>query len=252
MTEDHLPNTDQGGEISAAALRQLNALLDAGPGENATDEEMDAFMAQIMALDGGAEAMKNLAEQIAEGGVLENLLPEGSDSAILYTPVKSPTRIVFRAHIQEGTSQVWRRFSLASDACFYDLHCALQDVFEWRSLEPHRFELREGGVTEVVFSSATEQSGEEEDYCEFQNRMVDLFREGCASYHYCLEEESLPEVLVAVEKVTADDSGVGKTPLSPRLLGGEGPKETFDLAEIAFRNPSQVLQFGVMPAHEEE
>ena len=52
--------------------------------------------------------------------------------------------------------------------------------------------------------------------------------------------------------MTEDDSGVGKTPFGPRLLGGEGPSDDFDLAEIAFRNPAQVLKFGVMPSFNEE
>ena len=239
---DELYDSIQGGEISEDALRQLNHLLDAGPGENASDEEMDAFMAKILAIDGGAEAIKNLAEQIVSGGVSPDLLPEENESASLYQPLQSALRLVFRCHLNDSQPEKWCRLSLASDASFFDLHCALQDAFDWRTLDPHRFEIRAGESVEIAFGSVSSGSSGENLFCEFQNLIVEVFQGGCDRLFYLSESSDFPEVVVQIEKITADDSATGKTPHSPRLISPEQAEPCL------FRDPAKVLRFGVMPS----
>ena len=125
-------------EISPEALQQLNALLEEGPGEDASEEEVEAFMKKFAETPGGSAMLKTLNQQLADGGgallneVLGQQLPsldEEPDWSLYQTP-QSPLRLVFR--IQPVAAQIphWRRVTLPSDASFFDLHFALQDAFQ--------------------------------------------------------------------------------------------------------------------------
>lgn len=236
------------GEISPEALQQLNELLDEGPGEDATEEEVADFMKKFTETEGGAAMLKGLTEQLAEGGgdLLSGLLGqevpmvEDGFGHALYEPPKNSLRLVF--HLQAVASELsyWRRITLPADACFFDLHSALQDAFELRDESPHRIEWREGQKVAATFLSGDYEVKEGDDYCEYQNRPLDLFSEGVTGLFYCQADSSNPSYLITMEKLIDPNSFDSPVGVAPICIGGEGPGEDFKLSQIVFRTSRTV------------
>ncbi|MGJ8697541.1 MAG: plasmid pRiA4b ORF-3 family protein [Verrucomicrobiaceae bacterium] len=208
-----------GGEISPEALEKLNALLDSGPGEGASEEEVAAFMERVMATEGGMAMIKGMAEQLTEGGGLDRMLKEEAET--LYTPMVSPARMIFRVELSGTKPLVWRRLSLPADASFFDLHIAIQDAFGWEGRQPHRFEVWEDGRRELCFGP--EGSGEgADDYCEVQNGMGELFQEGVTDFLYLYDlEEGWKHGVVIEALVPAGEKGTSGE-VKPKLHDGAG------------------------------
>lgn len=175
----------KGGEISEDALRQLNELMEAGPGEDASDEEIDAFMAKAMKIDGAAEMIQQFSDQMADGGVLAEVLKTEAANEP-FAQLSSAARLIYS--LEKGTRSI--RMSLPTDASFYELHAAITEAFEIGLKEEHRFELREDGDVEVVFSQ--EDSGN--SYCEKTNKVLDIYEAGISVFHYLNDGEYLVKV----------------------------------------------------------
>lgn len=237
---------ESSGEISPESLQALNELLAAGPSEDASEEEVASFMAQFEALPGGGAMLQSVRQQLEAGGgeFLQALLGQGIPAPEedlvkeLYRSPRSPMRLVFRIEEKGCESEPrWRRLTLPSDASFYDLHLALQDVFGIRSPEVHRFEWRLGVRVEAVFLSGEETVAEGDDYCEFQNRPIDLFSEQVEEYFYCLGGSEPQEFVVQMEKVIAQGSTDWTSSLQPQCLSGADGGLDFEPSHIIFRDP---------------
>lgn len=239
---------DEGdGEISPQALQKLNALLDQGPGEDATEEEVADFMKKFAETEGGASMLKGLTEQLAEGGgdLLSELLgqelpsSEGDFDRSLYQAPQNSLRLVFHIQLVAAEKPFWRRLSLPSDACFFDLHYALQDAFSLNDEGPHRIEWREGEKVAATFLSGDSEVEEGDDYCEYQNRPLDLFSEGVTGLFYCLEGDKTPSYIITMEKMIDPNSFENPAGFMPVCIGGGGPEQSFEPSQIEFRTPGE-------------
>lgn len=232
------------GEISPEALEQLNVLLDQAPGDDASEEEVSEFMAKFSATPGGGALLESLRKELAEGGgaLLSGLLGQATNfddgfDVSLYRPPSSSLRLVFRVQDNGAKLPHWRRISLPSDACFYDLHLAAQDAFQLEGNGSFRFEWREGETVAATFLTVKGASVEGEDYCAFQNRPLDLFSEGVERLYYCLPASGVPELAVFMEKLIDRNSFENPSGSSPDCIGGQGPGEEFHCGQITFRTP---------------
>ncbi|MBK1834056.1 hypothetical protein [Roseibacillus ishigakijimensis] len=209
-------------EISAETLSHLNEILAKGPAEEASDAEIEAQLAKIRALPGGERLLRSLAEQMNQGGgeLLAQLtasLPDSPTWPPDYRPPQASLRLVGQARHSRETAS-WVRLSLPSDACFFDWNRALQAVFA-EEIAPRRpfFEWREGGEVAALFSQDPADA-EGNQFCEVQNRPLDLFAEGVEEIYYC--RPGLPEIILRWEKVLEPPPGERADP-RPRILGGE-------------------------------
>ena len=242
MSADEFNEKD--GEISPESLQALNDLLAQGPAENASEEEVEAFMAQFAAMPGGEEMLRGVGRQLCEGGedLLRSLLgaevAEGVGESVrkLYCKPSSLLRLVFRIEEEKGEG-FWRRISLPSDASYYDLHLMLQDAFGLRAREEYWFEWRVGKKVEAVFSDRESEVEDETDFCVFQNRPIDLFSEQVEKIFYSLRGEPLREFVVQMEKVIAPEKNEEAVSGKPVCLAGGGGEEDFDPESISFRVP---------------
>ena len=234
---------DEAEEISVEALQQLNALLEKGPGEDASEEEVEVFMKKFAETPGGATMLKTLNQQLAEGGgaLLNQLMGQdlpslnGEPDWSLYRAPQSPLRLVFRIEPVGAKIPHWRRLALPSDASFFDLHYALQDAFGLDSAAPHRFEWCEKDRVEATFLSGGAEVKEGDDYCEYQNRPLDLFSEGAERIFYYQEDEATPAILVKMEKVVEPNSFEIPEGFSPVCIDGKGPQDDFEPSKVTFR-----------------
>lgn len=157
-----------GGEISPEALEQLNRLMEEGPGEDASDEEIAAFMKKALEIEGAAEMITQFEAQLKSGVLAEVLKVEAENEP--FAQLKSPLRVIYRV----GEL----RLSLPSDATFYELHAALTEALNLEGKESHHFELREDGLVEVEFGSREGQ------YPEREHLVSDMIEGGVANFHY--------------------------------------------------------------------
>lgn len=192
----------KGGEISEDALRKLNELIEAGPGEDASGEEIDAFMAKAMKIEGAAEMIQQFSEQIKDGGVLSEVLKTEAANEP-FAQLNSAARLIYHVGKEERSI----RMSLPTDASFYELHAAITEAFEIGLKEGHRFELREDGEVEVVFSE--KDSGE--SYCERTNKMLDIYEAGVSAFHYLNDGEYLVKI-EAMAAAGEEGTSLGMTP----------------------------------------
>ena len=56
--------------------KSLDDLLDSMPDENAPEEEVNAFVEQVLSTPGGGELIRDFAGKITEGGILDTMLKE--------------------------------------------------------------------------------------------------------------------------------------------------------------------------------
>ena len=110
----------KGGEISEDALRQLNELMEIGLGEDASDEEINVFMAKAMQIEGAAEMIQQFSEQMADGGVLAEVLKTEAANEP-FAQLSSPARLIYLISKEDRSL----RLSLPTDASFYELHAAI-------------------------------------------------------------------------------------------------------------------------------
>ena len=103
--------------------------------------------------------------------------------------LKSPARLIFRVELLRTQPLVWRRISLPADCAYFHLHCAIQDSFGWQNSHLHRFEIWENGRRELTFSLGRENEPLEDDYCEIENGVLDLFRETILEFIYLYDFE---------------------------------------------------------------
>lgn len=172
-----------GGEISSASLEKLNRLMEEGPGADASDEEIAAFMEKAMAINGAAEMIAQFEEQLKSGTLSEVLQLETEKEP--FAQLQSPLRVIYRV------GEV--RLSLPSDASFFELHAALTEALNLDGKESHHFELREEGVVEVIFGP------EEGQYPEREHLVSDMIEGGVTDFHYLHAGEHH----VVIESVTA-------------------------------------------------
>ncbi|MDB4408799.1 hypothetical protein N9224_00440 [Akkermansiaceae bacterium] len=194
----------KGGEISENALRQLNELIEAGPGEDASDEEIDAYMAKAMKIEGAADMIQQFSEQMKDGGVLAEVLKTEAANEP-FAQLNSAARLIYLVE-KEGRSI---RMSLPTDASFYELHAAITEAFEigLKEKEGHRFELREDGEVEVVFSEKDYGNS----YCEKSNKVLDIYEAGVSVVHYLNDGEYRVKI-EAMAAAGEEGTSLGMTP----------------------------------------
>ena len=155
--------------------KSLDDLLDSMPEENAPKEELDAFVEEVLSTPGGEALIRDFAGKITDGGPLDTMLKE-EEAELANLKLKSPARLIFRIELPRTKPLVWRRFSLPADCAYFHLHCAIQDSFGWQNSHLHRFEIWENGRRELTFSLGRENKPSDDDYCEIENGVLDLFR----------------------------------------------------------------------------
>ncbi|MDA7892139.1 plasmid pRiA4b ORF-3 family protein [Akkermansiaceae bacterium] len=205
--------------ILPAMTDPLDDLLAKMPEPDASESEIEAFMEKVMSTPGGAELIHSFAEKITAGGSLDTMLKEeeaGSERLAL----KSPARFIFRIELLDTKPLVWRRLSLPADCAYVHLHHAIQDSFGWEDAHLHRFEIWEDGHRELTFSP--DESEDTPDYCEVENRIIELFRENVGEFLYLYDfGDNWRHRVVIEDFVQAGVNGTSKD-LKPHLHDGEG------------------------------
>ncbi|MDG2401307.1 MAG: plasmid pRiA4b ORF-3 family protein [Akkermansiaceae bacterium] len=201
--------------------KSLDDLLDSMPDENAPEEEINAFVEQVLATPGGEELIRDFAGKITEGGTLDTMLKE-AEAELANLKLKSPARLIFRIELPQTKPLVWRRFSLPADCAYFHLHCAIQDSFGWQNSHLHRFEVWEDGRRELTFSLGREDEPLGDDYCEIENGILDLFRENVLEFIYLYDfEDNWRHRVIIEDFVQAGIKGTSKK-RNAHLHGGEG------------------------------
>ena len=211
------------GEISDASLRRFNELMDGFPGDDASEEEVEAFMKEVMDSDAGAQMIESFSEQLKEGGVLDALLDEdeGVDE-LKYEPLESPARLIFKVELCGSEPLLWRRLSLPGDASFFDLHLAIQDSIGWEDRHLHQFEFRSQGKVEATFSSIPAEEDRENDFCGVGNRIVDVILGSEPKFHYVYDFGDYWEHLVTFENLVGAGQEGTSLGLTPMVHDGAG------------------------------
>ncbi|MFT6499220.1 MAG: hypothetical protein ACJAT6_001356, partial [Akkermansiaceae bacterium] len=101
----------------------LDDLLQNMPGEGSSEEQIEAFMAKVMAIPGGAELIRDFSEKMTMGGSLDTMIKEKEEELEGLT-LTSPARFIFRIELPGTKPLVWRRLSLPADCAYFHLHCA--------------------------------------------------------------------------------------------------------------------------------
>jgi|TARA_B110000914_G_C15431186_1_gene431413 hypothetical protein len=198
----------------------LDDLLQNMPGEGSSEEQIEAFMAKVMAIPGGAELIRDFSEKMTMGGSLDTMIKEKEEELEGLT-LTSPARFIFRIELPGTKPLVWRRLSLPADCAYFHLHCALQDAFGWEDSHQHRFEVWEDGYRELTFSvGGDEEAGN--DYCEIENRIVDLFRENVSEFRYLYDFGDNWQHRIVIEDFVPSGTHGTSNELSPHLHDGEG------------------------------
>jgi len=209
-----------GGEISEESLRRFNDLMESFPGDDASEDEVEAFMKEVMADDAGSQMIESFSEQLKGGGGLDELLD--AEEEVQYQPLNSPARMIFKVELIGTKPNIWRRFSLPADASFFDLHCAIQDAMGWQEMHLHCFEFRRAGKTEAVFSSGPTERVEENEYCGIGNRIVDVMMGSDPGFFYVYDFGDYWEHLVTFENLVGAGQEGTSLGLSPMMHDGQG------------------------------
>lgn len=206
-----------------ADFERLNALLDEAPGDEASEEEVQAFFDKVLTQKGGAEILQRLAKTVQQGASLDPVVEERHRLAAVYEQPVSNYRLVAKVDLLGVFPSIWRRLSFPSTASFFDIHCAIQDAFDWEDRYPHRFEMRLGdGRVDATFGIAPGEASSEHDYCGVANRAIDLFTENFDVIHYCYQSPDRWELLVQFEKLYEPEAHSGENLPAPVLIAGEG------------------------------
>ncbi len=206
--------------------QSLDDLLDSMPDENAPKEEINAFVEQVLSTPGGEDLIRDFAGKITDGGALDTMLKE-EEAKLGNLKLESPARLIFRIELPQTKPLLWRRFSLPSDCTYFHLHCAIQDSFGWQDSHLHRFEIWENGRRELTFSLGREDESLDDDYCEIENGILDLFRENIFEFTYLYDfEEKWRHRVIIEDLVEAGIKGTSKKTTAHLHCGeGHGPPE---------------------------
>lgn len=191
----------------------LDDLLANMPSPDASEAEIETFMEKVMATPGGAELINDFAQKITAGGSLDTMLKE-EEAQLESLTLKSPARFIFRIELTGTRPLIFRRLSLPADAVYLHLHCAIQDAFGWQDSQSHRFEVWEEGQCELTFSLTGD-----DDYCEIENRIADLFLENVTEFIYLYHDWR--HRIVVEEFVPSGEKGTSSG-LAPHLHDGSG------------------------------
>ena len=206
--------------------KSLDDLLDSMPEENAPKEELDAFVEKVLSTPGGEALIRDFAGKITDGGPLDTMLKE-EEAELANLKLKSPARLIFRIELPGTKPLVWRRFSLPADCAYFHLHCAIQDSFGWQNSHLHRFEIWENGRRELTFSLGRENKPSDDDYCEIENGVLDLFRESISEFIYLYDfEDNWRHRVIIEDFAQAGIKGTSGKMIAHRHGGeGHGPPE---------------------------
>lgn len=206
--------------------KSLDDLLDSMPEENAPKEELDAFVEEVLSTPGGEALIRDFAGKITDGGPLDTMLKE-EEAELANLKLKSPARLIFRIELPGTKPLVWRRFSLPADCAYFHLHCAIQDSFGWQNSHLHRFEIWENGRRELTFSLGRENKPSDDDYCEIENGVLDLFRESISEFIYLYDfEDNWRHRVIIEDFVQAGIKGTSEKMIAHLHAGeGHGPPE---------------------------
>ncbi|MGD1978317.1 MAG: hypothetical protein PVJ98_02920 [Akkermansiaceae bacterium] len=200
-------------------FEDLEDLLAEMPGEDASEAEIESFMAKVAERPGGMEWIREWAEAIAGNGGAARL--EGDPLPLL----ASPARFVFRIELLETKPPVWRRISAPADLSFGHLHEMIREVFGWKSKENYWFEVLEEGRVEVSFGPG------EEHYNDDECLVMDLFQESVGEFFYLTGQEGKWRHRVVVEDFVGEGLAGTSTEKGVHLHDGEGETTGLDSDE---------------------
>lgn len=227
-------NSGSSKSSSQQDFEQLNALLNEAPGDEASEEEVQAFFEKVLTEEGGEEMLKRLASAVQGGASLDPAVEERRSLAAVYQKPSGDFRLVAKADLLEVSPVIWRRLSLPSTSSFFDIHCAIQDAFGWEDRHSHQFELRSpDGQVEASFGIGSGEAESDDDYCGVRNRAIDLFSEGVDTFHYRYQSPDDWSLLVKFEKVYQPDAGSQERLSQASLIGGQGFAPPEDVGGIA-------------------
>lgn len=147
-----------------------------------------------------------------------------------------------RIELEHITPLIWRRLAIASDASFWDLHVAIQDVMGWNDSHLHQFEIpRERGQPALLIGIPS--SEDEMHDAEFrplpgwESRIADHLSRQSPEIGYTYDFGDDWEHRIVLEDIAAADAGTHY----PKCLAGEracppddsgGPHSYPDFLEI--------------------
>lgn len=248
------------GSVEGVTDEELGAfyeMMESGPGEGAGEEEIEKFMEKVLATEAGRKIV---------AGFSENLPRESSDETPYSAPA-SVARMMFRVRLLGTKPEIWRRLSLAADATFFDLHCAVQDSFGWLNTGAHEFQIRDEGRVELPVCAHPRG---DDQFSERELMMADLISNGVSEFVYRYDFEANWEHLIQVEGAAGISretgpqihEGSGLCPLEgcggvegfKKFLSGDHPmvqeygpelvarirEGEFDPGSVRFRDPSEM------------
>ncbi len=183
------------GKLSPELMEQVDSLMaSAPPLDQITPQVMADLVARITEIDGGDEVIKALLPQAEEGITpfpkldspalkeMEFNTAEEAPRSPAPKPIdgKIGERFVLRIDLESSGPPVWRRLSISSGATFYDLHYAIQALFDWDGDHCHTFQKRKGSRT--VSSIGPED--EYDDQSEYDTLIKEVFKRKGSKIHY--------------------------------------------------------------------
>lgn len=215
-------------------FRQLNALLNEAPGDEASEEEVQAYFQKILTEEGGEEMLKRLAAAVQRGASLDPMVEERRGLASVYRKPHGDLRFAIKVVLVGFKPTIWRRLSLSSTCCFFDIHCAIQDALGWEDRYPHHFELRSpDGRVEASFGVGSREGASDDDFCGVSNQAIGPFSEGLETLHYCYQSPDQWQVLVTFEKIYQEAASAGVEAQEPFLIEGHGFGPPEDVGGLA-------------------
>lgn len=171
-------------------------------------DPLDEFSEEAAATMQGAgfliERSLELMEE-EEDGEEEKTLP--------FAAPPSKDRYIFRIELQYTEPPIWRQLSIAANATFYNLHRAIQALFDWDNDHCHTFQIRKGRSIQ----SSIGPDDEYDDLSEYDTPLAEIFKRKGSKIHYVYDfGDSWTHLVTQEGKVPAKKSETG-----PICLGGE-------------------------------
>ena len=88
---------------------------------------------------------------------------------------KSPTKYTLKVFLYEISPQIWRRFTIAGNATFADLHHTIQQAMGWEDKQPHEFRHGKGKKLTDVIATPSEDIVVEGKFSDENALTIDKF-----------------------------------------------------------------------------
>jgi hypothetical protein len=198
--------------VSSEQVDLLFEMLERGPGLQAEEGEIEAFVDQVLATEAGAKIVEKLSQKRQSRSEIN---PSSQGQA----KKEKALRAQLKVHLIGTEPSIWREISLASDANFQELHCAIQDSFGWLGIGGYEFRVCERGQVELLISDRRrqEEGGESGHFFPREMTLMDLLSHGVSEYLYLYDDDDRWEHLITFQGFGAVSSDRG-----PQVYGGSG------------------------------